>query len=59
MADTSPLALDGTPTDPGATTNSYDVYQYSWPSELDPAAMRAEGTPVFPLRPWPFEKIVF
>jgi hypothetical protein len=59
MADTSPLALDGTPTDPGTTTNSYDVYQYSWPDELDPAAMRAEGTPVFPLRPWPFEKIVF
>jgi hypothetical protein len=35
------------------------VYQYSWPDELDPAAMRAEGTPDIPLRPWPFEKIVF
>jgi hypothetical protein len=59
MADTGPLALDGTPVQRGNITNSYDVYQYSWPDELDPAAMRAEGTPVFPLRPWPFEKIVF
>jgi hypothetical protein len=31
---------------------------YSWSDELDPAAMRAERTPVFPLRPWLFEKIV-
>jgi hypothetical protein len=59
MTDTGPLGLDGSPLDMGNITNSYDVYQYSWPDELDPAAMRAEGTPVFPLRPWPFEKITF
>lgn len=59
MTDTSPMLLDGTPVADGNTTNSYDVYQYSWPDELDPAAMRAEGTPVFPLRPWPFDKITF
>jgi hypothetical protein len=57
MSDTSPLGLDGTPI--GNVPNGYRVYQYSWPDELDPAAMRAEGTPDIPLRPWPFEKIVF
>jgi hypothetical protein len=56
-SDTSPLGLDGTPI--GTVPNRYRVYQYSWPDELDPAAMRAEGTPDIPLRPWPFEKIVF
>jgi len=59
MSDTSPLTLDGRPLELDNITNSYDVYQYSWPDELDQAAMRAEGTPVFPLRPWPFEKITF
>lgn len=57
MSDTSPLGLDGTPI--GTVPDGYRVYQYSWPDELDPAAMRAEGTPDIPLRPWPFEKIVF
>jgi hypothetical protein len=59
MSDTGPMLPDGTPVADGSTTNSYDVYQYSWPDELDPAAMRAEGTPVFPVRPWPFEKVMF
>jgi hypothetical protein len=57
MSYTRPQGLDGTPI--GDLPNSYKVYQYSWPDELDPAGMRAEGTPDFPLRRWPFEKITF
>jgi hypothetical protein len=59
MMITTPQRLNGAPAPDPHLHNSYFVYRYLWPDALDPAATVAKGTPVYPNRPWPLERVVF
>lgn len=57
MMSLPPVKLDGTIAND--LPQSYDVFQYSFPDQLDPQAMQADGPPKSPYREFPFEQVFF
>ncbi|QWF82297.1 hypothetical protein [Amycolatopsis sp. CA-230715] len=56
---TTPQKLDGTPDTATNSEDSYYTYEYTFPPALEPAAMKAEGVPKVPFRPFPFDQVIF
>ena len=51
---TPPLTIKGAPRSDPSFKSEYTLFEYSFPDQLDPAAMQATGTPTVPFRVWPF-----
>ncbi|QWF82296.1 hypothetical protein [Amycolatopsis sp. CA-230715] len=52
-----PQFLDGRQVGEGFS-NAYSLFEYSFPQQLEEAAMKAEGVPTFPFRPFPFDQVI-
>jgi hypothetical protein len=60
MMATPPITTDGSPASAAnSDAGRYTLYEYSFPEQLDPQAMKASGTPVMPFRRWPFPITLF